>query len=179
MNPLWLIEKYYVKNSTAYKNLVTHSRLVANLALEIAKKHPELDVDLAFIDEAAMLHDIGIIYTHAPKIGCHGDYPYICHGYLGRDILEQAGMPMHARVSERHTGIGLTIKDIESQKLPLPLRDMIPETTEEQIICFADKFYSKGNLTQRLTPEVIREKMLKYGESKIHQFDLWMERFHF
>ena len=60
-----------------------------------------------------MLHDIGIFLTHAPQIGCHGDKPYICHGYLGRELLEKEGFPRHAIVCETHVGVGLTIADIE------------------------------------------------------------------
>ncbi len=177
MHPLWLIEKYYVKHSVAYNALINHSQMVTELAVDIARRHPELQADIAFIKEAAMLHDIGIIFTNAPDIGCYGEYPYICHGYLGRDIVEQAGMPIHARVCERHTGTGLTREDIVDQNLPIPVRDMRPETIEEQIICFADKFYSKGDIMLQLPPHHIRKKLSKYGEEKVEQFDIWMEMF--
>ncbi len=61
-----------------------------------------------------MLHDIGIFLTNAPHIGCYGDKPYICHGYLGREILDKEGLPGHAMVCERHVGAGLTVTDIET-----------------------------------------------------------------
>lgn len=44
---------------------------------------------------------------------------------------------------ERHTGIGVSIKDIEKDKIPLPKREMIPVSIEKKIICFADNFFSK------------------------------------
>lgn len=179
MHPLEIIEKYYPRNSRAHEVLVTHSKMVMNLAVKIAKKHPEFNVDHAFIKEAAMLHDIGIIYTHSPSIGCNGDFPYICHGFLGSDLLLKEGLPLHARVCERHTGTGLTIAEIKEQNLPLPHRDMMPESLEEQIICFADKFYSKGELTRQLTPNQIKKGLEKYGQKKIKQFDLWLEKFSF
>ena len=83
MNPLEIIQKYYPVESEAYHILVTHSRSAAEKALQIARNHPELNLDLKFIEEAAMLHDIGIFKCDAPDIDCHGDAPYICHGYLG------------------------------------------------------------------------------------------------
>ena len=43
--------------------------------LKIAALHPELDLDKAFLEEAALLHDIGILHTHAPGILCTGDAP--------------------------------------------------------------------------------------------------------
>ena len=90
-----------------------------------------------------MLHDIGIFMTNAPQLGCYGDKPYICHGYLGRELLEKEGFPKHAIVCETHIGVGLTIADIEKNNFPLPRRDMTPKTLEEQIVCFADNFFRK------------------------------------
>lgn len=179
MYPLQIIEKHYPKNSKAYEVLVMHSQMVMQLAVKIAKIHPELNADIPFIAEAAMLHDIGIIYTHAPGIGCHGDFPYICHGFMGNDLLEKEGLPLHARVCERHTGTGLSVEEIRQKNLPLPHRNMLPETIEEQIICFADKFYSKGELTKQLSPVQIKNGLKKYGNSKIKQFELWMNIFEF
>ena len=45
--------------------------------------------------------------------------------------------------AKRHTGAGLTKKEIIEQELPLPQQDFLPETTEEKLICYADKFFSK------------------------------------
>ena len=58
MNPLDIIAKYYPVGSEAYRILVIHSRSVADKALAIARMHPEMNLDLTFIEEAAMLHDI-------------------------------------------------------------------------------------------------------------------------
>jgi len=55
---------------------------------------------LGFIEEAALLHDIGIFNTNLPKIGCYGRHPYISHGYLGRELLENEGLAAHALVCE-------------------------------------------------------------------------------
>lgn len=177
MNPLDIIEKYYDKNSNLYKLLVKHSAQVMNKALSIAKNHPELNADTQFITEAAMLHDIGIYLTNAPSIFCHGKKPYICHGYLGADILRNEGLPKHALVCERHTGTGLSIEDIERQKLPLPHRDMIPISIEEQIICFADCFFSKsGDMTEKSVDKV-RAQLSKFGTKTKDQFDYWCEIF--
>ena len=58
MNQLEIIQKYYPEHSEAYHILTVHSRSVADKALEIARMHPELNLDLTFIEEASMLHDI-------------------------------------------------------------------------------------------------------------------------
>ena len=92
-----------------------------------------------------MLHDIGIIYCDAPKIYCNGTHKYIEHGYLGAELLRREGFPKHALVAERHTGTGITIEQIEREELPIPERDYCPQSLEEKIICYADKFYSKSH----------------------------------
>lgn len=83
--------------------LMRHSRDVADRALLIADRHPELGLDRGFLEEAAMLHDIGVFRTDAPGIQCFGTEPYICHGMIGAEILRSEGCPRHARVCERHT----------------------------------------------------------------------------
>lgn len=60
-----LIDKYYANNPPLKHILCVHSRDVADRCLEIAGRHPELHLDLAFLEEAALLHDIGIIHTDA------------------------------------------------------------------------------------------------------------------
>ncbi len=177
MNPLEIIKKYYPKESEAYRILTIHSRSVADKALAIARMHPELNLDLPFIEEAAMLHDIGIFKCDAPDIDCHGNALYICHGYLGAELMRAEGFPCHALVCERHTGTGLSLKMIEEQQLPVPHRDMCPVSWEEQIICFADKFYSKTHLDKEKKPEKIRKSLSKYGAETLSQFDKWYKLF--
>ena len=104
------------------------------------------------MEEAALLHDIGIFLCDAPDICCTGTLPYICHGVEGRRLLEAEGLPRHALVCERHTGSGLTVDDIVRQGLPLPHRDMTPQTLEEKLVCYADKFYSKSGDIQAEKP---------------------------
>jgi len=166
MKPLEIIEKYYTKDSDLYNLLVTHSQLVTAKALEIAKGVPELDLDLQFVSEAGMLHDIGIYLTNYPELYCYGTYPYIAHGYLGHDILVKEGLPKHALVCERHTGPGISKQEIKERNFPIPLRDMIPYSYEEKLICVADKFYSKFPeiLTKEKTIEEIEKEAVKHGE---------------
>lgn len=177
MKPLELIEKYYTKDADAYNILVTHSRSVADKALGIARSHPEMKLDLQFIEEAALLHDIGVFQCNAPSIECYGESDYVCHGYLGADLLREEGYPRHALVSERHTGTGLSLDMIRDQNLPLPHRDMLPVSLEEQLICFADKFYSKTNLDKEKSIEKIRKGLAKYGEDTVNRFDTWLKLF--
>jgi len=157
--------------------LLKHSSDVANRALKIADKHPEFKIDRQFLFEAAMLHDIGIVKVDAPSIFCLGKEPYLKHGLLGGEILRKEGFPAHARVAERHTGTGLTRQAILQQSLPLPLADYVPETLEEQIICYADKFYSKTRLNEEKSYEQALASLRKFGEEGLVVFEDWKHRF--
>jgi len=173
MNPLEIIKTYYDPASKAYHLLVTHSQAVAKKALEIAARHRDMTFDLTFVEEAALLHDIGIFLTNAPDIDCHGDKPYICHGYLGSELLQAAGYPRHALVCERHTGSGITLAMIQVYHLPLPKREMTPVSLEEKLICYADKFFSKSReLTQEKSIEQIRAGMQKFGTDAANRFEM-------
>ena len=56
-----IIAKYYDRGSRLWDILLTHSRCVADLAVAVADGHPELGADIAFVREAALLHDVGIV----------------------------------------------------------------------------------------------------------------------
>jgi uncharacterized protein len=179
MDPLKIIKKYYAPESVSCRILLMHSMAVAEKALKTAARVKHMRPDTEFIRESALLHDIGIFMTDEPKIGCHGKKKYICHGYLGREILEKEGFPRHALVCERHIGAGITIKDIEEKNLPIPKRDMIPLSVEEQIICFADKFFSKDaeSLQKEKPLETVRAGIAKFGDDKLKRFDKWLKLF--
>ena len=140
-----------------------HSRQVADRCLAIVAKHKELPVDVQFLEEAAMLHDIGIYRCDAPGIHCHGTEPYLRHGPIGGEILRAEGFPRHARVAERHTGTGLPGYE--------------PETLEEQIICYAGKFYSKSRPDRVLSVAETAQSLEKFGHEGVLKFLAWAERF--
>lgn len=159
--------------------VAVHGHAVAKLAVAVGRTVSLSDDECGFIEEAAILHDIGVCKVAAPDIGGLGSHAYIMHGVLGREILEHEGLPRHALVCERHIGVGLTLADIAGQQLPLPSRDMAPRSAAEEIICFADLFFSKkpGRLEQRKTPERVREGLSRFGRDKLQIFDSWMGRF--
>ena len=177
MDPLQLIDKYYVENNRLKRILLTHSQQVTDKALWMVDRHPELAMDRQFVYEAAMIHDIGIFLTDAIDIDCHGPNPYICHGYLGAELMRAEGLPRHALVCERHTGAGITLAEIERRKLPIPRREMVPISLEEQLICFADKFYSKTRLDREKTIDKARKSVAKHGDEGLVRFDRWCAMF--
>ena len=128
-----IIDKYYPTDNELRRLLIKHSRQVADRALAICRKHRELPVDMQFLEEAAMLHDIGI---------------YQCDA---------------ARVAERHTGTGLA--------------GFEPETLEEQVVCYADKFYSKSNPDHVRSVLETAQSLEKFGHAGVEKFLAWAKKF--
>ena len=163
MDYLSVINKYYPADSELRRVLLQHSRQVADRCLQIVRKHRELPVDVQFLEEAAMLHDIGIYQCDAPSIHCHGREPYIRHGRIGGDLLRREGFPRHARVAERHTGTGLPGYE--------------PETLEEQLVCYADKFFSKSSPDHVRTVAETAQSLEKFGHEGVEKFLQWVKMF--
>ena len=87
-------------------------------------------------------------------------------------MLRAAGVPeIYARVAERHTGAGLTRKEIDARHLPLPAgRSYMPETLLEKLVCYADCFYSKSGTMQRKPLERVEASMASFGEDVLVRF---------
>lgn len=166
-----ILAEYYEEGSALLDLLTTHSEMVARKALAVAAAC-RLDIDRDFIFNAAMLHDIGIFRCDARGIHCAGTEPYLRHGVIGSEIMRQHGLEAYARVCERHTGSGLTAKEIAEGGLPLPQKDFLPATPEEKLICYADKFYSKSGRPREEKPLArVRASMAKFGSDALERFE--------
>lgn len=179
MDPYRIIAKYYQPESLSYRILMGHSQAVAEKAVNTASRLLLDAAEIEFIREASLLHDIGIFYTYAPDIDCHGDLPYICHGFKGHNLLLMEGLPKHALVCERHTGTGLTLEDVDKFDGLLPRRPMVPISTAEKIIAFCDKFFSKDpdRLSEEKSLEEVLEGISKFGEEKAKIFIEWHQQY--
>ncbi len=108
LEPLSVLGRFYEPGTALYHLLVRHGRQVAAKSRRIARRLNDPAVDMDFIEEAALLHDIGIIGVRAPDLGCTGTADYICHGVIGREMLESPGLARHASTSApaQRTGCG-------------------------------------------------------------------------
>lgn len=181
-----ILDYFYPENDKLRKILVTHSKGVTQLALQVADRHQELNADIDTIEAGAMLHDIGIKYCDAPGICCLGIEHYIRHGILGAAMLRNNAEKLSisteeaeilARICERHTGTGLTVQQIITQNLPLPHINLVPETIEEKIICYADKFFSKTHPERQKSYEEALRSLRKFGEEGLEIFTEWHKQF--
>lgn len=206
-----IINHYYPDDDELKRLLLVHSRAVADKALSICDRHPELGLNRDFIEAAAMLHDIGIRECDAPGIHCYGTRPYIQHGLAGAEMLRPTSNPsprdrcidtnhapslgeyhvpslgdgwdeLLARVCQRHTGAGIMRSEVVAQGLPLPLLDddsepYMPETLEEKLVCYADKFFSKTRPMEEKTFEQAERSLSKFGEDGLKRFREWEHLF--
>lgn len=163
--------KFYTPGSELFELLLTHSRQVARKALTCMEKR-DIALDAVPVAKASLLHDIGIVNCNAPGIHCMGTEPYIRHGVLGREMLDSFGLEAEAMVCERHTGSGITALEIEQTQMPLPIRDMVPVTMLEKLVCYADKFFSKfGDPLKEKSPTKIRVSLSRFGSGSLERFD--------
>lgn len=181
-----IIDYFYPEAGMLRDILYTHSRCVAEYAVAVVDAKPELRADRDFVYAAAMLHDIGIRECDADGICCFGHLPYIFHGVTGAKMLREnyskwfndaSDAEPYARVCERHTGVGLTKRMITERHLPLPLQDFVPETLEEEIVCYADKFFSKTRPAERKPLERVLKSLSKFGDENVRKFMAWHEKF--
>jgi len=178
MDPLSVIAEFYRSGSRLHGLVRGHGEAVAEKALKAADAVAASLPDRKFVFEAAVLHDIGVFLTDSPAIGCFGVHPYVCHGVLGRKLLDGLGFFRHGLVCERHVGVGLSAAEVRRRRLPLPERDMMPVTMEETLVCYADKFFSKGGTAVReRTPAQVLDMLARYGADKVERFKGWMALF--
>jgi len=111
----------------------THSLIVKNIAMQIADKLEKdygIKTDKKLIEIGALIHDIGF-YQYFDD-----DYKikknYVDHGKTGYEILIKEGASQkRARFALTHVGVGI------GKNIPISL--------EEEIVCYADNFHSKGH----------------------------------
>ena len=54
---------------------------------------------------------------------------------------------------------------------------MMTISLEEQVICFADKFFSKSHIEKENTVEEVKKRLIKHGITGEQRFNMWCEQF--
>ena len=185
IDPDAIITHFYPDDTPLRRLLLRHSTQVRDKALAILANpsRPPLELDPGLVSTGAMLHDVGILQCHAPSILCVGTRPYIAHGMIGAEMLRDYGrthridLEPFARICERHTGAGITADEVVAQGLPLPVRDYLPETPEEKLVCLADKFFSKSGDMLEKPLDRVRRSLEKFGPDTLSRFDAFCRLF--
>lgn len=158
----YAILKKYAPSDEILDMVHAHGRRVADKALEVAEKVP--GIDMRFIRSAALMHDIGRFRRPPGQPGS------IRHGIEGAKVLRKEGLEMHARVAERHIGIGITAEDIREQGLDLPEQDFSPRTPEELLIAYADNLDNDGIQDERYVEDRYAREVGEYMRERVRAF---------
>lgn len=158
-------------------SVYTHCLIVADIAEQLMAANPALEVDPELVRAGALLHDIGV-YRLYDGAGHLDRKNYIRHGVLGQEVLAAEGFAHRlCRFASHHTGVGLTKDDIARQRLPLPASDYVAETTEEELVMYADKFHSKSRPPVFLTGTAYAARVSRFGHVKAAVFAAMLARY--
>lgn len=159
----------YAPDKKSYSAVLKHVKAVQKVAINLVKNIVDINCDKEFIKIASLLHDIG-------RFDCppnSGKDKIIQHGIIGSRILKKEGWPKaYQRVCETHIGIGIRTKDIIEQKLPLPLKDYVPKTFEENLIAYADNLVDNNKIKDE--KYVVERFRKEFGD----KFAKRVEKFH-
>ncbi|MFF3670736.1 HD domain-containing protein [Microtetraspora malaysiensis] len=160
----------------AFELVYTHCEIVWGIAEQLLARDG-LAVDADLVRAGCLLHDIGV-YRLYDEDGVLDQAGYLRHGVLGHDLLREEGLPEEiARFCSRHTGVGLTSDDVREQGLPLPPADYVPETGEEELVMYADKFHSKTDPPTFVSAASYATRVRRFGAAKATIFASMCERF--
>jgi uncharacterized protein len=171
------LHRKYAVSQSGFELVYTHCQIVNDIAQQvIARNHLQVDADLVRV--GCLLHDIGVYQLLDEHGRERPDLHYITHGIRGESILKDEGYPDPiTRFPSHHTGLGLTVHDITSQKLPLPARSYEAETLAEELVMYADKFHSKDTPPCFNSYDWYLKHAARFGPDKVAKFEELAHRF--
>jgi len=119
----------YLVKAGCSRGVIEHCKAVSRFAVKVAKAFHRkgFNVDIQLIEITGLLHDIGRSKTHT-----------VDHALVGSEIARSSDLPISViRIIERHVGGGVPKE--EAKQLGWPMKDYLPQTLEEKIVCYADK----------------------------------------
>jgi uncharacterized protein len=172
-----LLHRRYAVNDFVFDLVYTHSQIVLEIALQLIERS-NLKVDKDLVTIGAMVHDIGV-YKVTDRTGeTLVGMSYITHSIEGEAILKKEGFSESIwRFASHHTGVGISKLDIMANNLRLPPADYIAETTEEELIMYADKFHSKTTPPYFNSYQWFKNDISKFGQDKVTKFDELVNKF--
>ena len=170
------LHKKYAPSDAMYDLVFTHCKIVCDIAMQLIEKQA-LKVDIDLVRIGCLLHDIGVYSLVDADGKLLPGVSYLTHGVEGEKILRQEGSPEEVwRFASHHTGAGISKQDVIANNLPLPAADYFAETTEEQLVMYADKFHSKY-MPHFNSFASCEQKASKFGADKLQKFEHMAEMF--
>ncbi|HET9656826.1 MAG TPA: HDIG domain-containing protein [Kineosporiaceae bacterium] len=170
------LHEKYAPTHDAFELVHTHCEIVCTVAEQLAARCG-LTVDIELVRVGSLLHDIGVYRQYGPS-GEIDHTTYVRHGVLGHELLRGLGFPEAVcRFCSCHTGVGISRADILAQGLPLPVADYLPESVEEELVSYADKFHSKTMPPVFVTADSYAAQVRRFGQDKAARFAAMRDRY--
>lgn len=193
-------------SEAAFHLVHTHCVIVAQLAQDIAQHRTEIvsqkasaedmaaavglvsigDIDEELLEVGALLHDIGTYRVFdsssdgrdPDSILRFDSQRYILHGVIGyRILLEEGYGESVAAFARNHTGVGVTRQQVISQHLPLAVDDYVPQSQEQEIVMYADKFNSKSHPPAFISQKLQEKRAARFGEENLLRWHALVARY--
>lgn len=160
----------YAPTDKLLHSVLTHCQIVWEVSEQLID-NANLDVDRNIVEAGCLLHDIGVYALFDAAGNKLEDYNYMNHGVRGEELLKKERLPRELwRIASHHLGIGFTEQDIKKQGLPFE-HPYMPETIEERLITYADKFHSKTNPPRFNTYESFMATATTFGDDIAERFE--------
>ncbi|MDD4938103.1 MAG: HD domain-containing protein [Candidatus Shapirobacteria bacterium] len=131
---IYKLHKKYSTNEKILEIGWNHSLIIRDISLQIAdnlEKKYGIKTNKKLIEIGALIHDIGFYQYLDDVYKKKHINNYIHHGESGYKLLINIGIPKNkSRFALTHVGVGVGKN--------------VPITLEEEIVCYADIFHSKG-----------------------------------
>jgi uncharacterized protein len=164
------LHRKYAPAESVFELVWTHSRIVRDIALQLAHDS-QAAVDIELVRAGCLLHDIGVYPLYDGRGFEANLKEYITHGVRGEEILKREGFSeVLCRFASHHTGAGITKAQIIANNLPLPHQDFLAETSEEELVMYADKFHSKTNPPHFNSYDFYANYVTRFGEEAVKSF---------
>lgn len=171
------LHKKYAPTESVFELVFMHCKIVSDIAVQLAK-NSGANVDIVLVKVGCLLHDIGVYPLFDRNVIEKDTSKYITHGVRGEEILQNEGFSMElCRFASHHTGAGITKKQIEENNLPLPANDYLAETSEEELVMYADKFHSKVEPPVFNSHKFYTEYVARFGVEAANSFADLTEKF--
>ena len=170
------LHKKHAPSEDVFKHVYNHCLAVTKIAEQIMAAN-DYDIDEELVKAGCMLHDIGTSILIQPEDQISVNYAN--RGVAGAQVLKDEGLPKSlCDVVEHHVGHGLTAEHIKETYMPLPHRNLTPETTEERLVNYASKLHARIDTPQFNSVESYRKFVTDIGnEYYITDFESLVKEF--
>ena len=165
------LHRKYAPSEALFSEVYEHCRIVWDVAQNLMQIH-DITVDENVVKAGCLLHDIGVYKLWDPITKEMNWEEYISHAVLGEKLLKSESIAdVLCKIVLHHAGVGISKDDVISRHLSIPVRDYFPETLEERLVMYADKFHSKSAPTSFYSVDGYKNYSKKFGSDKVERFN--------